>query len=84
MIADRDAGHDDGAHANEAVAADISVRVEMTRGIMRQNDRSAFDERSITDMNAMRIGHVEIGAKGNSCISADIVFREFTPEECAQ
>ena len=32
MIADPDAGHDDGAHANEAVAVNISVRVEMTRG----------------------------------------------------
>lgn len=79
MVTNPDAGHDEGAHANVAVSADISVRMEKTSRVMRQNDRIAFDARPVTDMNAVRIGQVDVGPQRNFCISADIISDQVAP-----
>ena len=66
----------------EAVAANVSVRVEMARRIMRQNGRFGFDAGSVADMHAVRIGQVNIGPQRNSCISADIVSGHIAQAPC--
>ncbi|WP_294541061.1 hypothetical protein [uncultured Rhodoblastus sp.] len=58
--------------ADEAIASDIGVRVEMTGKVVGENDRVKGDESAVADMNSARIGHVQICPKRNLGVLPDI------------